>query len=283
MADRSDLAKRMKENYENRAKHSLIRRMPVAIRIDGKAFHSFTRGFKIPFDEVLIQSMQETMKYLCEHVQGCVLGYHQSDEITLILVDYQNLHSDAWFDYKQSKVESISASMATMAFNKSFEINANNYIANVHVGGGVPTDGKYIESLKAAIENKAMFDSRSFNIPKEEVTNLILWRQQDATRNSIEMVGRTYFSDKRLYKINTNGIQDLLFTEKGVNWNDFPTHQKRGSCCIKENYLVDTEGNEHPLSEDKSEMSLRSRWVIDKEIPIFTGDGREYIEKLINI
>lgn len=73
MADRSDLAKRMKENYENRAKHSLIRRMPVAIRIDGKAFHSFTRGFKIPFDEVLIQSMQETMKYLCEHVQGCVL------------------------------------------------------------------------------------------------------------------------------------------------------------------------------------------------------------------
>lgn len=128
-----------------------------------------------------------------------------------------------------------------------------------------------------------MFDSRSFNIPKEEVTNLILWRQQDATRNSIEMVGRTYFSDKRLYKINTNGIQDLLFTEKGVNWNDFPTHQKRGSCCIKENYLVDTEGNEHPLSDDKLEMSLRGRWIIDKEIPIFTGDGREYIEKLINI
>lgn len=287
MADRSDLAKRMKDNYENRAKHDLTRRIPVAIRVDGKAFHTFTRGFKVPFDDILISSMQETMKYMCENIQGCVLGYHQSDEITLILIDYQTLNSDAWFDYKQSKVESISASMATMAFNKFFEINANKYIdcefyEDCTVNPITDEDRKYIDSLKRAISTKAMFDSRSFNIPKEEVANLILWRQQDATRNSIEMVGRAYFSDRDLHKVNTKGIQDLLFTQKGINWNDFPTYKKRGSCCIKENYFVDKNGIEY-IYAVKENLSSRSRWIIDKDIPKFIGDSRSYIETRINI
>ena len=112
-----ELGKRMKEFYENVPKTRLVRRMPVAIRIDGKAFHTFTKGFAKPFDEVLIKAMQNTMKYLCENIQGCVLGYHQSDEITLILIDYKKLTSAAWFDYEVQKVCSIAASMATMAFN----------------------------------------------------------------------------------------------------------------------------------------------------------------------
>ena len=90
-----DLGVRMKTFYEQIPKIKLMRRCPVAIRIDGKAFHTFTRGFQKPFDEVLIKSMQETMKYLCENIQGCVLGYTQSDEITLILVDYKKLTSSA--------------------------------------------------------------------------------------------------------------------------------------------------------------------------------------------
>ena len=116
-----ELGKRMKEVYEQVPKTRLVRRMPVAIRIDGKAFHSFTKGFKRPFDELLIDCMQQTMKYLCENIQGCVLGYHQSDEITLILVDYKNLNSGAFFDYEVQKVCSISASMATMYFNNIFK------------------------------------------------------------------------------------------------------------------------------------------------------------------
>ena len=115
-----ELGKRMKEYYENIPKIKLMRRTPVIIRIDGKAFHTFTRGFKRPFDEILIKSMQETTKYLCEKIQGCVLGYTQSDEISLLLIDYKNLNSSAWFDYEVQKMCSISASMATMAFNKSF-------------------------------------------------------------------------------------------------------------------------------------------------------------------
>ena len=122
------LGTRMKEFYENVPKTKLVRRMPVAIRIDGKAFHTFTRGFNEPFDEILIASMKETMKYLCENIQGCVLGYTQSDEITLILIDYQKLTTSAWFDYEVQKMCSIAASMATMAFNKFFQDNIDAYI-----------------------------------------------------------------------------------------------------------------------------------------------------------
>lgn len=117
-----ELGKRMKEFYESVPKTRLVRRTPVAIRIDGKAFHTFTRGFEKPFDRVLMNAMQETMRYLCKNIQGCVFGYTQSDEITLtlILIDYQKLDSDAWFGYEVQKICSISASMATMAFNRYF-------------------------------------------------------------------------------------------------------------------------------------------------------------------
>lgn len=115
-----ELGKRMKEFYESVPKTRLVRRTPVAIRIDGKAFHTFTRGFEKPFDRALMKIMQETMRYLCKNIQGCVFGYTQSDEITLILIDYQKLNSDAWFGYEVQKICSISASMATMAFNRYF-------------------------------------------------------------------------------------------------------------------------------------------------------------------
>lgn len=128
-----NLGMRMKNNYESIPKARLMRRTPVAIRIDGKAFHTFTKGFEKPFDMVLIKSMQQTMKYLCENIQGCVFGYCQSDEITLILVDYQTLTTDAWFDYEVQKICSISASMATMAFNKFFAENIDNYCVEKYI------------------------------------------------------------------------------------------------------------------------------------------------------
>ena len=116
------LGKRMKEYYEQVPKTRLVRRMPVAIRLDGKAFHTFTRGFKKPFDDILIKSMQETMKKLCESIQGCVIGYTQSDEITLILQDYKELETAAWFDYEVQKMCSIAASMCTLYFNQILEL-----------------------------------------------------------------------------------------------------------------------------------------------------------------
>lgn len=278
MPVRDELGKRMKSFYETIPKTRLMRRVPVAIRIDGKAFHTFTKGFQKPFDEVLIKSMQDTMKYLCENIQGCVLGYTQSDEITLILVDYKKLTSSAWFDYEVQKVCSIAASMATIAFNKYFSENINSEYCvfdDELLDGDFNPNYKneylidlYTTHIKASYKG-AMFDARCFNIPKEEVANLIYWRQLDATRNSIQMVGQANFSHKELQNKSCDQIQDMLMTQKGINWNDIPSYQKHGSCCIKEEYRFND--------------SLRSRWIIDNDIPIFKGDNRKYIEDMIYV
>ena len=127
MNKKDSLGDRMKEFYENRSKLYLPRRVPVIIRLDGKAFHSFTRGFEKPFDNVFVKAMQQTMKYLCENIEGCVLGYTQSDEITLVLCDYKKLTSQAWFDNNIQKICSVSASMATMAFNLAFRQNVKEW------------------------------------------------------------------------------------------------------------------------------------------------------------
>lgn len=265
MATRDSLGTRMKEYYEAIPKTRLMRRTPVAIRIDGKAFHTFTRGFQKPFDKVLMTTMQETMKYLCESIQGCVFGYTQSDEITLILLDYQTFDTSAWFDYEIQKIASISASMATMFFNRRFAENVADFkeiIGNTPARDVTDADLSAIRAYDKALKMGAMFDSRVFNIPKEEVCNLVYWRQQDATRNSIQMVGRAYFSHKELQNKNTSNIQDMLHNKFNVNWNNYPIACKRGSACIK-----GTDG----------------KWFVDLKMPILKDKDRKYVDDLIYI
>lgn len=276
-----ELGKRMKEFYETVPKTRLVRRTPVAIRIDGKAFHTFTRGFEKPFDEVLGRAMRKTMKYLCENIQGCVLGYTQSDEITLILIDYKKLTSSAWFDYEVQKMCSIAASMATMAFNRFFAGEVKTFTFNN--GENYERGSKeaiLCEVYRNAVNKGAMFDARVFNIPKEEVANLIYWRQLDATRNSIQMVGQANFSHKELQNKSCNVIQEMLFQERDINWNDFPTHLKRGSCCVKSDISVTfaTENEDGSVTTGAVE---RPHWEIDLEIPIFKEEGRQYINHRI--
>lgn len=278
-----DLGVRMKTFYEQIPKTKLMRRCPVAIRIDGKAFHTFTRGFQKPFDEVLIKSMQETMKYLCENIQGCVLGYTQSDEITLILVDYKKLTSSAWFDYEVQKICSIAASMATMAFNNIFSKYVKEFdLELAYNDNGIDTEEnrKLWEIYKKALNKGAMFDARCFNIPKEEVTNLVYWRQLDASRNSIQMVGQANFSHKELQNKSCNDIQDMLMTQKGINWNDLPTYQKRGSCCVRNKIVIESDGV-MVTAQLRDTSKSENEWIIDTDIPIFKGEGREYIDKLV--
>lgn len=256
MAVNDKLGKRMKAFYEGIPQIKLMRRTPVAIRIDGKAFHTFTKGFVRPYDEVLRNAMNNTMKHLCENIQGCVLGYCQSDEITLILVDYKKLNSEAWFDYEVQKMCSVSASMATMAFNKEFKASVDEWEYDICEAGECP--GNQARTYRSK-QYFAMFDARCFNIPHEEVTNLIYWRQLDATRNSIQLAGQSYFSHSQLQGKSCSKIQDMLFTEKGINWNDYATVFKRGACCVK----------------------TEQGWKVDLEIPIFKGENREYIERLL--
>ena len=279
-----DLGVRMKTFYEQIPKTKLMRRTPVIIRIDGKAFHTFTRGFQKPFDEVLIKTMQETTKYLCENIQGCVLGYTQSDEISLVLVDYQRFETSAWFDYEIQKMCSIAASMATMVFNKSFENNVDDYRFSKWDGVSKYEEGteEYIKTLLKAVEKGAMFDARVFNIPKEEVTNCIYWRQLDASHNSIQMVVQANFSHKELQNKSCNDIQDMLMLQKNINWNDFPTYQKRGTCVVRNKIVVESDGiTETAILRDITKSE--NEWIIDKDIPIFKGEDREYIDRLITV
>ena len=272
-ANKDSLGDRMK-CYENVTRNYLTRRAPVIIRVDGKAFHSFTRGFKRPFDGIFVKSMQETMKYLCENIQGCVLGYTQSDEITLVIIDYEKIESCAWFDNNIQKMASISASMATLAFNKYFSANVYKYIEDYkreHQLIFIEEDNKYYNTLIDAIKKGAMFDSRVFTLPKEEVVNCVIWRQQDATRNSINSVGQANFSHKQLQNKSCNDVQDMLMSEKGINWNDYTTTLKRGSCCIK---------MPQKMNDGTKQEYIRNKWIIDNEIPIFTQD-REYINSRI--
>ena len=281
-----DLGTRMKE-YEKRNQYYLQKRTPVAIRVDGRSFHTFTRGFKRPFDYIFMKSMQETAKYMCENMGNAKFAYVQSDEITIILTDYDTLETDCWFNYRTDKLCSISASMATMAFNKYFEENVTNEVLEYkmvpHCVEIQQEIKEYHNTLIAALDKGAMFDARCFNIPKEEVTNLIYWRQLDATRNSIQMVGQANFSHKELQNKSCNDIQDMLHEQKGINWNDYPTVCKRGTACIKNRKIIEYLDEFKVTAKLIDSTKTENSWIIDTEMPILKGEDRTYIDDLIYI
>jgi Uncharacterized conserved protein len=227
---KDSLGDRMKR-YEAVSQTKLMNRTPVIMRLDGKAFHTFTRGLEKPFDDRLNRAMSFTMQTLCEEIQGAQMGYTQSDEISILLQDWATFTTDGWYDYKTQKMVSVAASIATAVFNTAYQHPKNTKLA--------------------------LFDARVFNVPFEEVTNAFIWRQQDATRNSINSLAQAHFSHKELQGLNVSQVQDKLMLERGINWNDIETRYKRGTCVNR-------------TGEGAVELDL--------EIPIFTQD-RNYIER----
>lgn len=267
--DKTSLGDRMKQ-YEAVSKNFLLRRIPVIIRLDGKAFHTFTRGFDKPFDEAIELAMETTTLRLCQNIQGCVLGYTQSDEITLVLCDYQKVDTDAWFEYNVEKMCSVAASMATLYFFKALY----KYVDELRSFNDTSFTDR-IDLINKKLEMGAFFDARCFNVPKEEVVNCLIWRQQDATRNSIQALAQSLYSQKQLSGLKCNQLQDKMFTEKGVNWNDLSTSQKRGACAVKRMMKKKVK-----LRDGSSALIDRPQWVIDLNIPVFTQD-REYVNSLL--
>lgn len=241
------LGDRIKKFYEDVYKTYLTRRTPVIIRLDGRAFHTFTKGTEKPFDDIISTSMVETMEYLCKKVPNCIIGYTQSDEITLVLVDYRTLDDCAWFDYSVQKLCSITASMCTLAFNKLFEKNVRLYASD---------KSKYTKQLEVG----ATFDSRCFNIPKEEVTNAILFRQMDAIRNSTHAFARSFFKTSELKGKNGEEQKKMVFDVYGKNYDDVLPKFKKGVFAVK---------------------GENGKWTLDFDAPILKGEGRKYIESKI--
>ncbi len=222
------LGDRMK-GYEKVSRYYLTRRMPLIIRVDGRAFHTHTKRYS-PFSDVLDTRLTHTAMFLCENIAGAKFAYRQSDEISILVVDYDKLTTEPWFDKNLQKVVSISAALATAKYN------------SFHPFTDLPT-----------------FDSRAFVVPREEVTNYFIWRQQDWTRNSILMLASMWFSHKEMHGKNTDELQDMLMKKHNINWNNIPVKFKRGTGVYK--------------TPDQG-------WQPDIEIPIFTKD-RNYVEKFL--
>lgn len=221
---KKQIGDRMKTNYEEAYKHYLPMRMPTILRLDGKTFHTFTKKMDRPYDGAFIENMANLAKWLVEEVQTARCAYVQSDEISLLLIPYNKFDTEAWFNNEIQKMVSISAGMASAYFT-----------------------GLY--------RKLAVFDARAFVLPEAEVVNYFIWRQQDATRNSIQMLAQSMYSHKELHKKNTDDLQEMIF-QKGKNWNNLPAYLKRGIVATPE--------------------------LIDKDIPIFTQD-RSYFDKFLTI
>ena len=218
-----DLGDRMK-NYENTLRQYLTPRMPVIMRIDGKAFHSLTRKCKKPFDVDFASAMDCTARKLLNEIQNSRMAYVQSDEISILLIDYNTFQSQQWFGGNIQKMVSVSASISGVEFSQIF--GKNGY-----------------------------FDSRVFILPKNDIVNYVIWRQQDCTRNSVSSVAQSLYSPKQLHQKSNSKMQDMIF-DKGINWNNYESYWKRGRIILKDNANLD--------------------------IPIFSQD-RKYIEKFMEI
>lgn len=247
------LSDRMKD-YEVVSDYRLTKKTPVIVRIDGKAFHTYTKGLDKPFDSILSEAMNYVCRKLVETVQGCKFAYTQSDEISLLLTDWDKSTTDCYFDYRVQKMVSVLASAATMYFNQ--------YIVSrvLYWKEGTSDDAKELFNKWYKKAGGAMFDARAYNLPKEEVCNYFIWRQEDASRNSIQSLGRSKFSFKQMLNKKNNEVQDMLFNEYDINWNFIDTKWKRGFAVYRD------------------EDGIKS----DFEIPLFK-QNRAFIDKYLII
>lgn len=235
---------RMKRQYEDRTRYMLPRRTYTIIRIDGKAFHTYTRGLEKPYDDGLMCDLDSAAKAVCQTAMGCVFAYGQSDEYSFLLHDFERHQTEAWFDGNLQKIASVAASVFTVSFVRH-----------------------RIDRVGLADCGSPAFDARVFTIADhDEALNYFVWRQQDATRNAIQMVGDANFSPKQTHKVNTSQLQEMLFQQRGINFNDYPVAFKRGRVV-------------HRIVFEQEPGVVRSRWDVDTSIPVFTAD-RDYFTRI---
>lgn len=240
------LGDRMKSQYEDRTRVFLPRRTYTIIRLDGKAFHTFTRNMNRPYDINFMGAMDAAAMTILPEIMGSEIAYIQSDEISLLLTDFAKPNTEAWFDGNVQKMVSVSAAMATVYFLRAMA-------------------GVYRTYLEMLMDNPPLFDSRVFTIPDYiEVENYFIWRQKDAERNSIQMLAQHHYSHNQLHQKSCSELQDMIH-DKGDNWNDHPARFKRGGLVF-----YNQQARPYPA------------WELSAECPVFTSeDGRKMLRGLI--
>lgn len=251
------LGERMKV-YEFITDVRIIPRLPIIVRIDGKAFHTFTKKIKAkkPFDEQFSLLMEHTALELAKNAQGCLLTYTQSDEISMVIRTDQSEEATSWFAGRVQKICSVSSSIATAYFNK-----------------------KLVEISTVVLP--ALFDARVYGVPNMmEVANYLVWRQRDCEKNSVSSAAYYFLADKygrktarqKLDKLNQKERQEILFQECGINWNNYPDRFKRGIVCVRKNTIIETDNGD----------AVRKP-LVAQAAPIFTSDeDRQWLWKILN-
>lgn len=214
MSNKDTLGDRVK-SYESVSNYKLTPKSPLFIRIDGKAFHTFTRGLKKPYSQILIDTMAHAACETSKNMMGLKLAYVQSDEATFMLTDYDTYETQGWFGYELNKVVSISASLFTAYFNDYWQTQQE----EINTGPKL-----------------ALFDSRAFTVPVEDAPNVFIWRQRDWERNSLQMLARSHFSHKELHAKNTQDMRKML-QEKDAIWDYLPLQLKYGTWINKDGDL----------------------------------------------
>jgi tRNA(His) 5'-end guanylyltransferase len=237
------LGDRMK-GYEATTRHLLPRRTYALLRVDGKAFHTYTRGLERPFDVGLMEDMNAVAVDLCKEISGSVLAFVQSDEISVLVQDFKRIGTQPWMGGVLAKWQSVGASIATAGLNHRRP------------------------------DKRALFDARVFTLPDAvEVANYFVWRQKDAVRNSISMVAQANFSHRQLQGLSTSQMQELLWQEKGVNWNDLPAGWKRGRVVFKVQEEVEISYMDR---EEVTKTALRTFWR-SEGAPLFSASPEGWL------
>lgn len=293
MQTKDSLGDRMKE-YEDITRYKLPKKSYVLARIDGKAFHTYCKKLEKPFDTGFIDDMDSTAIRLCENIQNVEFAYVQSDEISLFLHE-KDYKSEAWYGNNIQKMTSVSASIATAEFNKKRLIRSMEIQTRFQDG----IDRNLIMNNELENFKMAEFDSRFWTVPSAiEVHNYFLWRQKDATRNSISSVAQSLYPHKELEGVKSDGLQEMIF-QKGINWNDLPAGQKRGRFIEKVTYINDRKGSLYTaalsnitnyiytdlpglsFSKLTKDDVVRNKWEV-VESPIFSSDQNFLMDKIKN-
>ena len=265
---RDALGDRMKR-YEEATRFTLPRRTYTILRVDGRAFHSWTRGLSKPYDVELMECIDRTAIALCESIPGSQFAYVQSDEISVLAVDFLDIATESWFDGNVQKWASVGAAIATMAFNEAVRSYAGR--TRQIDGALLPGGDTATEEIKIGIKRpNAVFDARVFTVPDPiEVENYFVWRQQDAERNSVMMLARAYASHKQLAG-KKRAEQHEIIHKAGDNWAKHPVRFKHGAVIRKFNYQYE------------KNPPLHGNWFMDEETPTFTKQ-RDYLRNLVPI
>lgn len=244
--------------YRGMTDYKLMPGSYVLIMLDGRSFSKkIKKTFNLPFDEEFIDIMNQTAQYLCKNIEGCKFAYVQSDEISLIVTDFDTPTTDSWFGYRLSKILSITASIATSKFNQlmiSRELRLGDYIA----------DGPDDAVIKMPLYE---FDCKAWNVPSEnDVFAWFLHRQLDCIRNSKQQASQTYLPKKSLLNLTTDQQCDLLKNTHGISWSDYKEGEKYGRFIWKVQ-----EKRVHP---DTGEEYYRSVWQVNDAWPLHEESGK---------